>query len=1298
MGDEITYEISFKNYKSTAADVHIKDQLDENVEFVSADNKGAYVKEDHTVIWTVPNVAANTEGKVTLTVKVLEGALVSKKGPGKVVNGGESTTVQIGNDHEYHVEKVENPVPEKPEKKETAPYEGTGELGGVKVGDEITYEISYKNYTAEAADVVIKDILDKNVKFVSASNGGAESGGVVTWTVNTPAGESGTVTVTVEVLASALHSNGGPGKVENGGDSTWIQIGNDTEYHVETTWNPVPEKPEKKETAPYAGTGILGDVRVDDKITYEISYRNYKSQAADVTIRDTLDANVAFVSASNGGTHSGEAKGGVVNWTIPSVPAGQAGKVTLTVRVLESALEILNGPGKVKNGGEFTTVKVGNDHEYEVNEVENPVPYSELTITKAFLFNGGKELPDDVTEDKLLSLEFTLTGPQWTEPQSLTYKDIKEGKTTYKNIVPGRYTLTEEEGAISLLADEHYTLDVAASTMSRNEDVKPNAPAVIELTNHYVSDAGSLVIAKEWCFSPVPVSEEDKQDVKSGMESLKVTITNSEGKYVQDEKGTLSDTKVELTIPLNGENKSRLVIENLPIDTYTVTETNADGLFAGLYALTSDAAQSVKVDVKNMAIATAVLKNNYEREMGELILQKTVSENVLDAEALSEEQLAANKKQLDGLLFHIKGVTDPSFEMTVPYSEFTETRVFNVKTKTVTVPVGTYTVEESNENTVLDVYTWVSGATMAENLKVTKDGAPRVAELENTYEETEGQLVIIKTFIGAPRTEEAEEAKKALSFSITGPSFLKPYTITYADFENGRYTLPDGKVKNLIPGTYTVTENLETAEGLLQTETMHYTLDAEVSVTEGSAKVSKDSENLAVIHLTNKYDEDLVGLTITKVFGNVPESVDKSRLNFHITGPDGYSTDVTYAAFTNGSYTLTGLRQGEYTVTETNEDETGVIPGYRFVAAGSVTEAKTEVTAAGGEVKLTNNYEPVQLKLTVIKSFNDASLADFSDLSFRIIGPGEMEPIVVYYSDFKNGQYTLPNEKVTTSLIPGKYVVYETNADVIASNLTLLSTSVTAGEVTLDLDKDHQAGEIRLRNDYKMATTSAMVMKVWDDWDNLDNSRGPITVKLTGSDGFEKEITLTEAVGWKHEETELPLYDGDNLITYTWTETSFPAGYVLANTATSGNVTVFTNKHTPELTSTTVIKIWNDKDNAAKQRPNHLRVTLYADGRKLQDFLLTESNDWSLTKDDLPKYNGGKEIQYSWSEQSVVGYTSTTKVTGNVTVFTNTYVTPPPRKPGTPPSTPEEPPVVIEDYDTPLGIEVLINHVGDCFD
>ena len=46
-------------------------------------------------------------GSVTLTVKVLESALESKEGPGKVVNGGETAWVKVGNDSEYTLETVD---------------------------------------------------------------------------------------------------------------------------------------------------------------------------------------------------------------------------------------------------------------------------------------------------------------------------------------------------------------------------------------------------------------------------------------------------------------------------------------------------------------------------------------------------------------------------------------------------------------------------------------------------------------------------------------------------------------------------------------------------------------------------------------------------------------------------------------------------------------------------------------------------------------------------------------------------------------------------------------------------------------------------------------------------------------------------------------------------------------------------------------------------------------------------------------------------------------------------------------
>ncbi|MBR6173759.1 MAG: DUF11 domain-containing protein, partial [Eubacterium sp.] len=371
--EEITYTISYENYKDEKADIKIVDTLDKNVQYVSSDPAGSYDATLHKVTWNLKDVTAKTKGIVTLKVKVLKSALKSENGPGYVVNGGEGTTVQVGNGPVYTLETVQNPVPKTPIKQETAPYEGTGVLGGVKVGDDITYEIKYKNYKNEKADIQITDKLDTKVEFKEATEGGSHEGGIVTWNLkNVEAGAEGTVKVTVTVLEAASGKS-----VINGGDSTTVKVGNDNAQKLNTVENPVPENPSKKETAPYNGTGVLGAVKVGDTITYEISYKNYKADAADIFINDTLDAKVQFVEADNEGSCSGaDAQtngGGKVTWTLKDVPAGTEGTVTLKVKVLEGALTSKGGEGKVVNGGETATVKVGNDKEYTLDVVENPV-------------------------------------------------------------------------------------------------------------------------------------------------------------------------------------------------------------------------------------------------------------------------------------------------------------------------------------------------------------------------------------------------------------------------------------------------------------------------------------------------------------------------------------------------------------------------------------------------------------------------------------------------------------------------------------------------------------------------------------------------------------------------------------------------------------------------------------------------------------------------------------------------------------------------------------------------------------
>ena len=102
----------------------------------------------------------------------------------------------------------------------------------------------------------------------------------------------------------------------------------------------------------------------DQWITYTIFWENYRGETATVTIRDPLDPNVAFESASSPGVYDRATH--TVTWELGEKPAGDYGTVTLTVRVLPSAVEA----GIVKNQAH---VKVNGDPWQDTEIPENPL-------------------------------------------------------------------------------------------------------------------------------------------------------------------------------------------------------------------------------------------------------------------------------------------------------------------------------------------------------------------------------------------------------------------------------------------------------------------------------------------------------------------------------------------------------------------------------------------------------------------------------------------------------------------------------------------------------------------------------------------------------------------------------------------------------------------------------------------------------------------------------------------------------------------------------------------------------------
>ena len=217
------------------------------------------------------------------------------------------------------------------------------------------------------------------------------------------------------------------------------------------------------------------------------------------------------------------------------------------------------------------------------------------------------------------------------------------------------------------------------------------------------------------------------------------------------------------------------------------------------------------------------------------------------------------------------------------------------------------------------------------------------------------------------------------------------------------------------------------------------------------------------------------------------------------------------------------------------------------------------------------------------------------------------------------------------------------------------------------------------------------VIKTWNDNGNKDGNRpANVTVRLL-ADGTEiASAELNAAGGWRTVFTGLPRYNGEKKITYTITED--PVAWYEAEI----NGFNIRNNYVPEVTSATVRKVWDDNNNAEKMRPSSIHVTL-SNGTTV---LLSEENNWTATINNLPTRVNGKPVTYTWTEQTVIAYKlSKTEQQGNTTIFTNVFTQVPkipegPKKPTTPEGTWQK----FEEYTTPLGVQTIINHVGDCFD
>lgn len=406
------------------------------------------------------------------------------------------------------------------------------------------------------------------------------------------------------------------------------------------------------------------------------------------------------------------------------------------------------------------------------------------------------------------------------------------------------------------------------------------------------------------------------------------------------------------------------------------------------------------------------------------------------------------------------------------------------------------------------------------------------------------------------------------------------------------------------------------------------------SAIDGYANDIRSSGNTFTV--TNTHIPETVNVDVTKIWtdgenqdGNRPDSI-----SVILTGSDGKRYTTTITAANNWKHTFLKLpkffnegTQIEYTLTE------DTMSGY-----SDVVEKRSDYVFV-----LTNKYSPATVDVTIVKKWDDDNDRD----GMR----PESVDIVLNGSDGKLYTGTLSTENGYTCVFQS-VPKYHDGGTLI--NYTIAEEKIPG--YTTTIAKDASGYKFTLTNTKPIETVTKTVSKVWEDSNNQDGLRpSAITIILTGDDGSRRVKSVSAAENWTTMFENLPKNQNHGQsIQYTVSE-AFVSGYT-DRVAQNGDNYTITNTHTPAATELFVTKTWKDNGNNDGMRPDEITVTAHgSDGRSYTE-KLNADNQWSVMFSNLPKYADGKVIEYSLTEESVPGYTSSITRNGKSFVLINTHV------------------------------------------
>ena len=453
-GDSIDYTITVNNIgKADAKHVVVVDRLDKGLKYVSSSHNGVYDEASHTVTWVV-DIAAGSSLDLTVTAVADEYGVLTNI----VSVGDKSASVDVN---------VPEIIPNK-----------TADIGNPNFGDNVTYTVTVTNDgNADAKAVVVRDVLGKDLKFVSATGTYTfdEATNTITWTVDVDAGKTETFTVVATVINY--------GNVTNS-----LVVGNKTFNKNVTVPEITPDKTVDNENPNFG-----------DDLTYTVTVKNEgNGNANDVIIVDALGKGLEYVSS----TGNYDNKTNTITWKV-DLASGETKTFTVVAKII-GYTDVTN---EVTVGNKTSAVTVNIPEIIPAKDVNNITPNfgDKVEYTITVNNNANKDAKQVVIVDTLgKGLKFinaSHNGKYDESTRTITWIiDLGAGESAVFSVnaaveaygnIPNTVSVGDKSSSVNIAVPEIIpgkTVDV------ENPNFGDTVTYTVVVTNNGVVDAKQVVV------------------------------------------------------------------------------------------------------------------------------------------------------------------------------------------------------------------------------------------------------------------------------------------------------------------------------------------------------------------------------------------------------------------------------------------------------------------------------------------------------------------------------------------------------------------------------------------------------------------------------------------------------------------------------------------------------------------------------------------------------------------------------------------------------------------------------------